>query len=73
MLGPYGISMVGHAFALTALLFASSLTAPGLFVGGVSIVLPPPGSGPGAADPALSAGARQAPEPFRGALPRTDA
>ncbi len=44
---PYWFSAFGHMAALSALMLLSSLARPQLFVGGVSIVMPPPGSGPG--------------------------
>ncbi len=53
---PYWLSALGHTALLSALLLLSSLARPQLFVGGVSIVMPPPGSGPGA-------GQRSAPAP----------
>jgi TonB family protein len=62
-LGPYGISLLGHGFGLTALVLVSTLSAPHLFVGSVSIVLPPPGSGPGAAPPAEAGSEAHVPEP----------
>ena len=44
---PYWFSVFGHMAVLSALMLLSSLSRPPLFVGGVSIVMPPPGSGPG--------------------------
>jgi len=52
---PYWISTVGHAAMLSALVWVSGLQAPRLFVEGVNIVLPPPGTGPGTVRPAATA------------------
>ena len=57
---PYWLSAAGHLAILSALLLLSSLTRPQLFVGGVSIVMPPPGSGPGSGERAAPA---QPPDP----------
>ena len=64
----YSVSALGHVAALSALMAVSSLLRPTLFVGGVSIVMPPPGSGPGggqAAAPRRQTEPEREPEPER--------
>lgn len=52
---PYWLSAFSHVAVLSALMVLSSLARPQLVVGGVSIVMPPPGSGPGAGEQASPA------------------
>ena len=51
----YWVSTFGHAMVLSALTWVSGLQAPRLFVEGVSIVLPPAGTGPGSVRPTAAA------------------
>lgn len=72
---PYWLSAFGHVAVLSALLVLSSLTRPHLIVGGVSIVMPPPGSGPGAgkrAAPAPPSDPESEPQPERQETPAVE-
>ncbi len=51
---PYWISALGHTMALSGMVLVSGLQAPHRFVEGVSIILPPPGTGEGTAKPVTS-------------------
>jgi len=66
---PYWISALGHTTLLGALVFASGIGSPRLFVEGVNIVLPPSGTGPGEVKPEPAAAHQPQPLPVQPEAP----